>query len=271
MDLLTTKFSLGKSFKSPNSAQVHFFSSASTREFEKFLQCYGSKKPSLPNASAANLAPFSIGLFDSGMGGLGIVQALEPLFPNAEIFYFADQAHFPYGEKSPSQILEYSRSCAHFLLRKGIQLLIIGCHTASAYALDALQNELPIPILGMIEPTLLLLQRRKKVVFLGSKALVHSSIYQSRIRQEIPEITIISITCQELISMVEEMRTEEIRACMQGLLPKESFDTLLLSCTHFTLIKDLFQEMVGPHVLVLDSAEIVAMEVSNKILTQTIS
>ncbi len=263
MDLLTTKFSLGKSSKSPNNAQVHFFSSKSTDDFEKLLYYYRAEKSSHIHGVISNA--LSIGLFDSGIGGLGIVQVLEPLFPNGEIFYFADQAHFPYGEKSPSQILKYSRDIAHFLLEKGAELLIIACHTASAYALSELKKELPIPVLGMIEPTTSLLKDVKKVVLLGSNALIRSSIYQNRIQKENSGIQIITTICQELISMVEEMHIENFRTFAQNLLPKEPFDAVLLSCTHFTLIKTLFQEVVGPHIRILDPAERIAVGVISKI------
>lgn len=255
MDSLTTKFSLGKSLKFPNNAKVFLFSSNPENHFEEILQCYWKESSASLNIDVTP-TPHSlrVGLFDSGIGGLSIVQALQPLLPDGEIFYFADQANFPYGEKNALQLLECSRKAAHFLMEQGIQLLAIACHTASAHALASLQKELPIPVVGMIEPTLPLLKDPKRIALLGSRALIHSAIYQKRIEKENSPI-MIPIDCQKLISLVEENRSEEARAVVQQLLQSQEFDALLLSCTHFSCIKNFLQEIVGSDILILDPTE----------------
>lgn len=202
----------------------------------------------------------NIGVFDSGVGGLSIVNALQTILPNEEIAYFADQANFPYGEKSPEQILSYSRSAATFLVAKGIKLLAIACHTASAYALETLQQELSVPVLGMIEPTLELLQGNKRLGLLGSKALIGSNLYQERILAEKPGIITTAIACQDLVTVVEEKKiaTPEARQIAEKLLHGHQFDEILLVCTHFAFIKGLLQDVVGPEVKILDPAEAMA-------------
>lgn len=206
----------------------------------------------------------SIGVFDSGVGGLSVVNALQSLLPHEQIAYLADQAHFPYGEKSPEELRKLSLDAANFLLEKEVKLLTVACHTASAYALPLLKKVLPIPVIGMIEPTLELLHGKKRVALLGSKALILSNIYQERIAAEKPEVTAIPIACQELISIVEEKKiaTVEAKTTAQKLLQGHHFDSILLVCTHFSFIKGILQEVAGPDVQILDPAEAVANAVS---------
>lgn len=209
----------------------------------------------------------SIGVFDSGVGGLSIVNALQNLLPHEEIAYFADQANFPYGEKSPEQIIQFSRNAAHFLMARGIKLLAIACHTASAYALPTLQQELPIPVLGMIEPTLGLLEGNKRLGLLGSKALIGSNLYQERLLAEKPGYITTAIACQDLVSVVEEKRiaTPEARQVAERLLHGHIFDEILLVCTHFAFIKGLLQDVVGPEVKILDPAEAMAKAIETEL------
>lgn len=209
----------------------------------------------------------SIGIFDSGVGGLCIVNALQEILPSEDIAYFADQAHFPYGEKSPEQILSFSRSAAAFLSTKEIKLLAIACHTASAYALRTLQQELSIPVLGMIECTLDLLEGNKRLGLLGSKALIGSNLYQERILAEKPGMVTTAIACQDLVTIVEEKKiaSPEAKAVAEKLLHGHQFDEILLVCTHFAFIKGVLQDLVGPSVKILDPAEAMAQAIEREL------
>lgn len=209
-----------------------------------------------------------IGLFDSGIGGLSVVQELQQLLPEEELCYFADQAHFPYGEKNAEQLICYSRSAAAFLMEKGIKLLVIACHTASAYALHALQRQLSIPVIGMIEPTLRILQKERSIVLLGTAALIRSNLYQERIRKEYPHLTVNALIGQQLVTAVEEGRPDDASLIAQKLLKGQQFEALLLGCTHFARIKPILQQVIGPDLPILDPAKSVAKAVAEE-LTQS--
>ncbi len=197
-----------------------------------------------------------IGLFDSGIGGFSILKEAQKLLPHENFLYYADEAHYPYGEKSRAEIEEYSRKAAEFLLEREAKILVIACHTASACALDFLQHHCQVPVIGMIEPSLELAQQAdlKNLTLLGSRALIHSQLYQSHLARKLPEVTLRAVDGQELVSVAQEKRSDG-KEVAQKLLLGDSSSALFLACTHFSCLKPLLQEVVGEKVLLLDPAE----------------
>ncbi len=208
----------------------------------------------------------AIGLLDSGVGGFSVLQAIEQVLPNQEVLYFGDSAHFPYGEKTPAEITRFTTQITAFLLSKNIQLLVIACHTASALALETLQANFPIPIIGMIVPTMNVLQQTtkdKRIAILGTKATVQSEIYQKAILNNFPEATLFPLSSLELEAKIQEagpIPQELIRKCVEPILGQD-VDTLILACTHYPHIKLEIEEELDSETVVLNPSLAVAKQI----------
>ena len=198
-----------------------------------------------------------IGIFDSGIGGLTVFREVEQLLPEENLIYFADAARLPYGNKSPETVVHYTLKSAQFLLNQGIKLLIIACHTASSQALKTLQETLPIPVLGMVKPSIDLLlsaTKTKRVAVLGTKSTIHSGIYQNLIPSS---ITLFMIACPLFVPLVEEQFFDHKATLLIAnhyLRPLHDIDTALLACTHYPLIQKTIQQVLGPSVTIINPA-----------------
>lgn len=209
-----------------------------------------------------------IGIFDSGIGGLTIAKTLlQHSVP--EIIYCADKAFMPYGNKTPEQIVERSKIVVEQLVHRGAELIIIACHTASAYAADKLRNlHSTLPIISIIKPTALraLQQTSNNTIgLLATPATVASDAYSTIIQQSHPTIKLITQACPELASHIENSVenafesqdiTQSLKQHLNPLL-KSSIDTLILGCTHYSLIKDQIQKLCGPNITIISSDEII--------------
>jgi glutamate racemase len=211
---------------------------------------------------APHAAERPIGVFDSGVGGLTVLRALADTLPGEEFIYLGDTARLPYGTKSNEVIIRYSRENTEFLLAKGIKLLIVACNTSSAVALDAIAGATMVPVVGVIEPgarAAVTASRSGKIGVIGTEATIASGAYTRTIQRMRPEAEIYTRACPLLVPLVEEGWTEgEIaeRTVAHYLesLKRSGIDTLLLGCTHYPLLTDLFRRELGPGVRVIDSA-----------------
>jgi len=200
-----------------------------------------------------------IGIVDSGVGGLSIFQAIEEKLPHEDILYFADTAHFPYGERTNAEILRFATQITAFLFTQNVKLLIIGSHSISATCLQNLQRAFPLPILGMTTPTINAIAqttKNKRIGILATQATLRSNIYQNAI----PGAITYPLTCPELKEKVElsDPNTQAtIQACTAPLLGQE-IDTLLLACTHYPHLKGAIEEELDPGTVVLNPALSVA-------------
>jgi glutamate racemase len=214
----------------------------------------------------------TIGVFDSGFGGLTVLRALVARLPRARFAFIGDTARLPYGSKSRRTIARYAAESAQFLVRKqGAEFLVIACNTASALALDAIQVAVPdIPVLGVIEPGASAARaatRTGDVLVIATDATVQSHAYSAACRAL--GMRALEKACPLLVPLVEEgwtshpVTAEVIRiyldelnaeAQAQGLTP----DTLVLGCTHYPLLRPLIQSIVPPGIRVIDSAEAAA-------------
>lgn len=199
-----------------------------------------------------------IGFFDSGFGGLTVLREVVRLLPSENLIYLGDTAHLPYGNKSPEAILEYSRENAAFLLQFGIKMLIIPCHTACSQALETLQKELPIPVLGVIEPGLKLLKHKQKVAVLGTTRTIESGIYQTEISKRFPKTQVFAQACPLFVPLIEEGYKDHCAAqsiasaYLSPLIGK--IDAALLACTHYPLLKPALAAVLGPEVELIEPA-----------------
>ena len=187
-----------------------------------------------------------IGVFDSGLGGLGAVGALSRLRNDLDIIYFGDTARLPYGTRSAETVRRYAAQDAAFLLSKGVDAILIACGTASSAALPALAETLSVPVIGVVEPAsreAVAASKNRRIGVLGTQGTVASGSYERAIHALCPEAEVISVACPLLVPFVEngEAGSELCRLALTRYLerPKAaSCDTLLLGCTHYPLLKD---------------------------------
>ncbi len=207
-----------------------------------------------------NNAP--IGVFDSGVGGLTVVREIMRNLPEERIVYFGDTARVPYGSKSRETVTRYSRQIVRFLQTQNVKAIVIACNTASALALETIEQEIDLPILGVVKPgaeMALQTTRNKKIGVIATEGTIHSGLYQRLIAQKDPEVSVFGQACPLFVSLVEEgwtkdPVTEEVaRRYLKGLLEKD-IDTLIMGCTHYPLLRSLLRQVVGEKVTLVNPA-----------------
>lgn len=202
-----------------------------------------------------------IGFFDSGIGGLTVVKAVAQLLPNENIVYFGDTARVPYGSKSNETVVEYSLQAANFLLRKNIKLLVVACNTASSVALKDLKRFLTIPVIGMIEPGSKLALRESKngkIGIIGTNATINNKAYSQELKKLNPKLKVFEKACPLFVPIAEEgwidhKATELIAKEYLTELKSKKIDSLVLGCTHYPILKDVIQKVMGKSVTLVDS------------------
>lgn len=215
------------------------------------------------------LLPPAIGLFDSGVGGLTVMQQLMHVLPHERLIYFGDTARVPYGNKSSETIVRYSIENTICLLDKNIKLLVVACNTASAHALSKLRQLFNIPIVGVIEPgaeKAVAVSRNQRIAVLGTKGTIQSGAYQEAILKRAPGAIIFPIACPLFVPLVEEQWLHHPASSLivqEYLHPlrHQQIDTLLMGCTHYPLLKTLIQQEIGDSVTLVDSASTCAEQV----------
>jgi glutamate racemase len=212
-----------------------------------------------------------IGIFDSGVGGLTVYRAIRRKLHKEKIIYLGDTARIPYGTRSPSTVRRYAHQDATFLLNYGVKLLVVACNTISSVALDSLRISFPVPILGVIEPGACRAAnttRNGRVGVIATEATVESRAYVKAIHDINPEIEVFSQACPLFVALAEEgwsshRATRLIAAEYLAPLQEANVDTLVLGCTHYPILKQTIQEIVGDRVALLDSGECAADEVES--------
>lgn len=204
-----------------------------------------------------------IGIFDSGVGGLTVVNAVAQALPHENIIYFGDTARVPYGIRSDETIQRYSLEDVSFLLRFKPKLIVAACNTASATALDHLRKHVTVPIIGVIDPGAVAAakaSRTGRIGVIGTEATVNSGAYERAIVALRADARVIQKACPLFVPMVEEGRVDgEIaelvaRDYLGGLIPL-GVDTLVLGCTHYPALKGVIRKAVGDAFTIVDSAE----------------
>ena len=202
-----------------------------------------------------------IGVFDSGIGGLTVVKRLASTLPNENIIYFGDTARVPYGSKSNSTVIEYSIQNTKFLLQKNIKALVVACNTASSIAIPDLKKMFDIPIIGMIEPgsrMALSKTHNKKIGVIGTRATISNLAYSKEIKRMNEKAEVFEKPCPLFVPLAEEgwikhRATYEIAEEYLKELREEEIDTLVLGCTHYPILSDVIQKVIGPKVSLIDS------------------
>lgn len=216
---------------------------------------------SLLNSSQMSYAKSPIGIFDSGIGGLTVVRQLISELPNENLIYLGDSARVPYGSKSSKAVIQFSIQISNFLSKKNVKLIVVACNTASAEALQVLQEKFLIPIIGVIEPgakKAVGTTQNGKIGVIGTIGTILSEAYLKEIQKINPKIKVFSKACPLFVPFVEEGWIEEeatslvARKYLAGLIDS-GIDTLILGCTHYPLLRNVIQKEVGDSVILIDS------------------
>ena len=202
-----------------------------------------------------------IGIFDSGIGGLTVVKRLAATLPNENIIYFGDTARVPYGSKSNATVIDYSIQNTKLLLSKNVKAVIVACNTASSIAIPELKEHFNIPIIGMIEPgAKMALQKtkNKKIGVIGTRATTGNLAYSSELKRIESSIHVIEKPCPLFVPLAEEGWTEhkatyEIAEEYLKEIREDGIDTLVLGCTHYPILSNVIQEVIGQNVHLIDS------------------
>ncbi|NUM56200.1 MAG: glutamate racemase [Candidatus Hydrogenedentes bacterium] len=212
-----------------------------------------------------------LGIFDSGVGGLTVFRRIAERMPAESIIYLGDTARVPYGTKSADTVARYARSCADVLMDRGIKMLIVACNTASAYALDSLRRDLPVPVIGVIEPgakRAVAATRANHIGVIGTAGTINSKKYQETIHEYAPAARVSTKPCPLFVPLAEEGWVsgpvpEQVAHEYLTELCEQGIDTLVLGCTHYPLLKDVIAKAVGPGVTLVDSAEATSESVAD--------
>ncbi|MEE9216591.1 MAG: glutamate racemase [Anaerolineales bacterium] len=210
----------------------------------------------------------SIGVFDSGVGGLSVLREIQQKLPNESLLYFADQRHVPYGSRSLDDVQALSEGITRFLLEQGCKLVVVACNTASAAALYTLRSSFPaVPFVGM-EPAIKPAAERsetRKVAVLATPATFQGALFDSVVERFARGVEVIEIIAPGLVELVEAGQTasEAVDAVLLASLePAKSreIDTLVLACTHYSFVIPTIRRILGPSVSVIDPAPAIASQ-----------
>ena len=203
-----------------------------------------------------------IGVFDSGIGGLTVLKEIFGELSGEGTIYLGDTARVPYGIRSAETVTRYSFENTGFLVSKGIKLLVVACNTVSAVSLDAVKENLSIPVIGVIEPGAKAAVRatgNKRVGVIGTEATVNSNAYTRTIKALDSAVEVFSLPCPLFVPLAEEGLTDDEIAVLVaerylGNLRDRGIDTLVLGCTHYPLLKGVISRVVGDGIVLIDSA-----------------
>jgi len=220
--------------------------------------------------------PRPIGVFDSGMGGLTVLRALAVRLPQERFIYLGDTARLPYGTKSAETVQAYALQATRLLLDQGVKMLVIACNTASAVALDRLQEVFaPIPVIGVIEPGAragVAATSNRRIAMIATESTVSGGAYARAIQNLMRDTEVVQQPCQVFVALAEEGWTDSpaTHAAAEhylGALFKSANapDTLVLGCTHFPVLANAIKAVIGEAVTLVDSAETTAGAVAERI------
>lgn len=220
-----------------------------------------------------------IGVFDSGVGGLTVAREIMRQLPDERIVYFGDTARVPYGNKSKKTIIRYTHQILRFLKRQGVKAVVIACNTASATALEEVEKDLDIPIIGVVRAgarAAVEATKNGKIGVIGTEATIQSGIYTEEMEALCPEIEVTGKACPLFVPLVEEgllhdSVTDEIASRYLTVLKGKYIDTLVLGCTHYPLLRSTLRRLMGEDVSLVNPAYETAIELKHLLEGQGIA
>ncbi len=214
--------------------------------------------------------PRPVGVFDSGMGGLTVLHECLVTMPHEDFVYLGDHARLPYGPRPLPEIRRYARELARFLEGQGVKLILAACNAATSAALPQLQEELELPVVGVITPeahAAVQATRNRRVGLMATQATVEAGRYAELVHTLDAGVQLSPVACPQLVPLIESDEpfgaetTEAVRAYAEP-LKAAGVDTVILGCTHYPLIRPIFQRVFGRGVTLVFSAEETAREVA---------
>jgi glutamate racemase len=210
-----------------------------------------------------------IGVFDSGLGGLTVARALLDLLPGEDVVYFGDTGRFPYGPKPADEVLKYACEIADVLVERSVKLLVVACNSASAAALEELEDRLDIPVIGVIDPGVRAAAsatRSGRVGVVGTVGTIVSGAYQRAAARTAPPLELTCAACPGFVEFVEagDVDSDQVHILAERLLAPvivADVDTLVLGCTHYPLLARTIADVMGRNVVLVSSADETAFAV----------
>ena len=215
-----------------------------------------------------------IGVLDSGLGGLTVVKEVINQLPNEDVVFIGDEARMPYGIKTHDQIISYTREMVQYLISQNVKIIIYGCNTATANALQTLRQEFTIPMIGVIQPgskEASEVTKTNHIGIIGTESTINSKSYNKTISEIDPKIKSLGVAAQKFVSFVETdtADTKEAKDNIEATLKPfkdNDFDTLILGCTHFPMLKKQINDYL-PQTKLVDPA-VSTVDVAKKYLTK---
>ena len=215
-----------------------------------------------------------IGIFDSGVGGLTVTREVLKILPNEDMIYFGDTGRTPYGPRSKDIVIEFSQQDANFLVEQNVKIVVVACNTASSFALDELEKNFDVEMIGVIEPgavSAVRATKNRKIGIIGTAGTISSDAYARTIEKLDPGIKVFSLACPLFVPLVEEGYVHKEATYLIAEEYLEPFktngiDTLILGCTHYPLLKDIIRKVLGKDIVLIDSAEETAQVVYKKLI-----
>ena len=230
-----------------------------------------------------SVSQLPIGVFDSGVGGLTVLNALREALPNENLLYLGDTARVPYGTKSSASVTRYADQAVNALREREVKFVVIACNTASAVAVEPLACQYPeMPIVGVVGPgadASCGVSRTGRIGVIATESTVNNQAYQSAILQRRPDATIKALACSLFVALAEEgwhegeLVEQIVSRCLEPISEGNdaSIDTLVLGCTHFPVLKRAISKVVGERVHIVDSAETTARVVKKLLREQALA
>jgi glutamate racemase len=211
-----------------------------------------------------------IGVFDSGVGGLTVLHECLVTMPHEDFVYLGDHARLPYGPRPLDEIRRFAHEIAGYLEGQGVKLIVVACNTATSAALPALQSALEVPLVGVIAPeaaAAVRATRNRRVGLLATQATVTAGRYEALVRALDAGVRFSAVACPDLVPLIEagEQTADAVRTYAEP-LKRAGCDTVILGCTHYPLIRPVFQRVFGRDVTLVFSAEETAREVDETLL-----
>ena len=204
----------------------------------------------------------ALGIFDSGVGGLTVVRAVQDLLPGEDVIYLGDTARLPYGSKSPETIRQFAAEDVNFLLGKGVKAIVVACNTATAHAEPDFWKNCPVPVMGVIEPGVeaaLANPDADRIGIIATRGTINSHAYQHALATRRRGLMIHGVATPLLVPLIEEdwigeqVTRDILRKYLEPLMAK-GIDTLMLACTHYPLLIPLLRDVLPDDVRLVDSA-----------------
>lgn len=210
-------------------------------------------------------------MLDSGVGGLTVVREIHRYLPQESVVYFGDTYRMPYGSRPQHEVRQFALEIIEFLQTQEVKMIVVACNSAAAAGLEYYQEQLDIPVIGVVEPGVraaLQATQNGRIGVIGTAGTIGSGAYEETIKNMDPSVKVYSRACPLLVLLVENNLVntpEAYRVTEEYLAPlkEEGVDTLIMGCTHYPLMQDLLQEVTGDEVTLISSAEETAVDARN--------